>query len=213
LAVVGATETLPSSQSLAFDSLACLPVGGGEAGQVVEILPGAVLRVDLGTQVVEVKLLGADYAGSGGQALGLLRELAEGKKVRLLQDSTDTDAAGRLLRYVVAEGVFVNYELVRRGAALPALYPPGQVCTDTLLAAEQVARSEGAGYWSLRANPDPALQAAATPTGLPCDCSKVYQCTDFTSRSDAQACYNACGDYRNITLDADKNGLACEELP
>jgi hypothetical protein len=196
-----------------LDPLGCLPSDKGVVGQVSEVLPDAVLRVEIGKQVVAVKLLGADPAGSGGQVLGLLRGLAEGKEVRLLRDTEDSDSAGRLLRYVLADGEFLNYILVRQGAALPALFPPGQACTETMLAAEVLARSEGLGYWSQETG-----QAAAAPTGIVpggpgCDCAQVYQCTDFTSRTAAQACYNACGDYRNVTLDEDNDGLACEQLP
>jgi hypothetical protein len=208
-----ATLAVYPPPSATLDPLGCLPTGEGALGRVSEVLPDGVLRVEMGKQVVEVKLLGADPAGSSGQAAGLLRELAEGKEVRLLRDTEDSDSAGRLLRYVVAEGNFLNYILVRQGAALPALFPPGQACSETMLAAEQLARSEGLGYWSQQAGQGASVQAAATATALPCDCSKAYQCTDFSTHNAAQTCYDACGDYRNVTLDADNNGLACEQLP
>jgi endonuclease YncB( thermonuclease family) len=204
----------PASPTLSvFDPLSCLPGGDGEDGRVMEVLPDAALRVELDQQTVDVRLLGADPAGSGGQALGLLRELVEGKPVKLLRDLEEVDTAGNPLRYIVVDGLFLNYELVRRGAALPALYPPGQRCSETMLAGEKLARAEGLGYWSLRPEAGVSVLSAATPTGLACDCTRVYQCTDFTSHAAAQACYNACGDYRNADLDDDHNGLACEQLP
>lgn len=54
-----------------------------------------------------------------------------------------------------------------------------------------------------------------SPTESPvCDCSgDIYNCPDFTTHAQAQACHNYCmeqgqGDIHE--LDADDNGLACE---
>jgi hypothetical protein len=171
------------------------------------------LRASIGRRAVEVTLLGVETAGEDGFALGVLRQLVEGQRVQLLREAVDVDSGGRLLRYVIAGGVFVNYELVRRGAGLPALYPPGQACAETMLAAERLARAEGLGYWSLIGGGLVGGLVTTTPGALPCDCSVEYQCLDFTLRSDAQACYDACGDYRNVTLDEDNDGLACEDMP
>ena len=58
---------------------------------------------------------------------------------------------GRLLRYVwLRDGdgwVFVNLDLVRRGYAQVATYPPDVRWTGTFLAAQRVARAAGLGLW------------------------------------------------------------------
>jgi endonuclease YncB( thermonuclease family) len=195
--------------------LSCLPANAGETGQVLEVLADATLRVNLGGRTAEVRLMGADPAGPPDQTAALLRELTAGKTVRLLRDAEDSDSAGRLLRYVLAGDDFLNYILVRRGAALPALYPPGQLCGETMLAAEALARAEKLGYWSQAAagSTAQAAEQVLTPGLPPCDCTRTYACTDFNTRNAAQACYDACGDYRNVTLDDDNDGLACENMP
>jgi hypothetical protein len=199
--------------SIRLDPLACLPGAEGESGDVSEVLAEGALRVSSGRQDLRVRLLGADLAGDANDSLAVLRGLVDGKRVRLLRDAEDVDSAGMLLRYVVADGVFVNYEWVRRGAALPALFPPGQRCSDTMLEAERQAREEGLGYWAHSPLAAPPVIAGGLPGGPLCDCNQEYQCTAFSSRSDAQSCYDACGDYRNVSLDEDNDGLACEQLP
>ena len=63
--------------------------------------------------------------------------------------------------------------------------------------------------------PEPVdVKPEAAPT---CDCSaNVYNCEDFDSESEAQACFEYCveqgaDDVHN--LDGDHDGLACEWLP
>jgi hypothetical protein len=43
----------------------------------------------------------------------------------------------------------------------------------------------------------------------------AYDCSDFRTRAEAQAVYQACGGLRNDVhhLDSDRDGLACEWLP
>jgi hypothetical protein len=65
--------------------------------------------------------------------------------------------------------------------------------------------------------PAPApTQAPAKPAAV-CSCSgNLYNCSDFATHAQAQACYNYClslgrGDIHR--LDADNDGIACESLP
>jgi endonuclease YncB( thermonuclease family) len=198
----------------AANPLACLPRPlQVEEARALAVLAEAQIQVELAGKTALVRLIGVDPAGSGGQVLALLRELVAGNSLRLLGDGQDADAQGSLLRYVLAGDTFVNYEMVRRGAALPALYPPGMACMESFLSAERLARAEGLGYWSLQTDLPGAALPAATPAAQPCDCAQTYACADFKTRAAAQSCYNACGDYRNTTLDPDHNGLACEALP
>jgi hypothetical protein len=56
-----------------------------------------------------------------------------------------------------------------------------------------------------------------TPTPGPWDCTyDRYDCTDFSSRDEAQACHNYCMalvGYDVHHLDGDDDGIACEMLP
>lgn len=55
------------------------------------------------------------------------------------------------------------------------------------------------------------------PTPGPCNCSgDLYNCSDFTSQSSAQACYEYCLAVTGLDihrLDVDSDGVACESLP
>ena len=208
------TLSQPSPQPTAHPA-ACIPASTAQMADHTVVLPDALIQAEMDGVKVVIRLIGVDPTGSGGQAQALLRELVEGKTVHLGGDGDGSDAQGHLRRYVLAgdERLFVNYELVRRGAALPALFPAGYGCAETFLSAEQSAREEGLGYWAAQPGQPTVVLPAVTAAARPCDCSATYQCSDFQTRSAAQACYNACGDYRNTTLDPDHNGIACEQLP
>lgn len=75
------------------------------------------------------------------------RELVEGKTLTLYRDQSDYDDYGRLLRYVVADGVFVNQILVREGLADAKDYRPDTACSQELKEAEDQARRENRGIW------------------------------------------------------------------
>jgi len=74
--------------------------------------------------------------------------LVEGKRVRLERDVSETDIYGRLLRYVYADGTFVNAELVREGLAKAEAYPPDTKYQDYLAELEEQARRAGKGMWT-----------------------------------------------------------------
>jgi len=84
----------------------------------------------------------------GPEASAANKALVEGKAVYLEKDVSDTDRYGRLLRYVfLADGTFVNGELVRQGYAQAITYPPDVKYQKLLRALEQEARSRGKGLW------------------------------------------------------------------
>ena len=58
------------------------------------------------------------------------------------------DAQGTLLRYVMAEGKFVNYELIAAGYAQVVASAPDTACLSSFQAAQQNARSSKLGMWS-----------------------------------------------------------------
>lgn len=176
----------------------------------------------------------------GVQASEYNKRLVEGQTVYLEKDVSETDRYGRLLRYVyLASGTFVNAELVRLGYAQVSTYPPDVRHQDLFLQMQREAREAERGLWG----PTPtSLPPTATPLPLPtntpiltqptqpppppteppppapvCDCSSnLYNCSDFSTHAQAQACYEYCisqgrGDVHR--LDGDNDGIACESLP
>ena len=77
--------------------------------------------------------------------------LVAGQEMVLERDVSETDRYDRLLRYAwlrTADGwLFVNLELVRRGFAQVATFPPDVQWTHAFLAAQRGAREAGLGLW------------------------------------------------------------------
>ncbi len=92
---------------------------------VTDIWSGDSIQVKINGQSYEVRYIGID---SGDLPMDTNRQLVEGKQVLLITDTTDVDEYGRLVRYVIADGVFVNLELLRRGAAFLSLEAPDLAC-------------------------------------------------------------------------------------
>lgn len=160
----------------------------------------------------------------GPEASEANRRLVEGRTVRLEKDVSETDPYGRLLRYVYVDDLLVNEELLRLGLARVATFPPDVKYVDRFLAVQQAAQAAGTGLWGSQPvveDPPPPTDPLPQPTQAPpaavCNCSgNLYNCADFSTHADAQACYEYClttghGDVHG--LDGDDDGSACERLP
>jgi micrococcal nuclease len=223
--------TLPGA-----NSFSCIPrVTKRETGTVVGVIDGDTVDVQLEDgQVYRVRYIGMDTPEQGelfyNESTAKNSELVAWQEVILIQDVSETDQYDRLLRYVIVGDTFVNYELVREGFAQPATFPPDVACVDVFKAAQENARKDEIGLWaptptpyptSLPPPPTQAASGGSTEGGDSdssiCSCSgNTYNCGDFSTHNQAQACYNYCisegrGDIHR--LDGDNDGLACESLP
>lgn len=84
------------------------------------------------------------------EAGAFLEKLLEGRRVRLELDVEERDRYGRLLAYVYrrSDGLFVNAELVRRGYATVATFPPNVRHVEEFVRLQREARAAGRGLWS-----------------------------------------------------------------
>ena len=127
---------------------------GPESGVVAEVYDGDTLTLVDGRKVRLVQIntpeLGGGECYSRKARSHLLALAPRGAAVRLEADPLleTTDRYGRLLRYVLRNGMNVNLELVRRGAAAPYYYrgERGTIANE-LWAAVRVARAEKRGLW------------------------------------------------------------------
>jgi endonuclease YncB( thermonuclease family) len=113
------------------------PSGGvtGDTAQVTRVIDGDTIDVDINGIGYRVRYIGVNtperdeicYQPAADANAALL----SGKTVTLVKDTSNTDAFGRLLRYVYVGSTFVNATLVVEGWAENAEYPP-----DTTHAAE-----------------------------------------------------------------------------
>jgi len=214
---------------------ACIPHNPPQAGKVVDVVDGDTIKVllDGDGQTYSVRYIGMDTPENtsqieyfGPEATAKNSELVYGKTVTLIKDVSETDRYGRLLRYVIADGLFVNYELVAQGYANTASYPPDIACIPTFQTVEGQASASRLGLWGAPPTQVILLPLPTAPSGgsgssggnAPCNCNGPdLDCGDFNTHAAAQSCYNYCvsqgfGDL--FRLDGnDNDGLACEGLP
>jgi micrococcal nuclease len=140
--------------------------------QVVEVVDGDTIKVEIDGEVYTVRYIGIDTPETvhpsepvgwmGPEASEANRELVEGQTVSLEKDVSETDKYDRLLRYVyLADGTFVNAELVHLGYAQVSTYPPDVHYQNLFLEKQQEAREAERGLWG--PTPTPLLVPTATP--------------------------------------------------
>jgi micrococcal nuclease len=129
--------------------------GDGERATVERVGDGDSFELQGGDRV-RLLQIDAPELGEGEcyaeQATQLLRTLLpRGTQIELEADAAldASDRFGRLLRYAVADGVNVNVELVRRGAATPYFFAGEQgLHAGELLDAVDEARDARRGMWA-----------------------------------------------------------------
>jgi micrococcal nuclease len=133
---------------------------GGQTARVVRVVDGDTIRVRLPSGEEPVRYIGIDTPESvkpgspvecfAKRASAFNARLVEGERVRLVADVEERDRYGRRLAYVyrVRDGLFVNAELVRRGFATAAAYPPNVAHERELRRLARRARMSGRGLWS-----------------------------------------------------------------
>ena len=131
-----------------------------DAAQVLRVVDGDTVLVQLGGRPERVRYIGVDTPESVGpgapvqcfakRASAFNERLVAGERVRLVADAEHRDRHGRLLAYVyrVRDGLFVNAELVRRGYARTLTIPPNVAHAKELRRLAADARRNGRGLWS-----------------------------------------------------------------
>jgi micrococcal nuclease len=143
-------------------------------GQVLDIVDGNTIRVNLGDRVETVRYIGIDAkqttqpakgpSQSGGDITDVNRQLVARQQVRLELDAQERDREGRLLAYVFVADRMVNAELVRRGSAETMTVQPNVRYRDLFVTLEQEARDDRRGLWANQSEPTtPTSVAQASP--------------------------------------------------
>ena len=149
-----------------------------QTGRVVSVVDGDTIHVNIEGVVYSVRYIGMDTPEQGDYCswagTGRNSELVAGQTVTLVSDVSETDQYDRLLRYVLAGNVFVNYQLVSEGYAHVDSYPPDVACIDTFRSAESLARASEVGCWAPTATPPPIAPPPSDRTG--CDPSYPTVC-------------------------------------
>ena len=126
-----------------------------ERAQVVRVIDGDTIEIASGEHV---RYLAIDTPQTvhpekpvqcyGKEASDRNKELVEGRKVKLLREGEDKDKFGRLLRYVFADGILVNAELVWEGYAYAKSYDIEPSLYQVMVQLERSAREAKRGLWA-----------------------------------------------------------------
>lgn len=170
-----ATTTSKAPKATTTTSTIAPGIPEGRRTTVTRVVDGDTIEVDGGEKV---RLIGINTPETkdprkgvecfGHEASAAAEELMPpGTEVVLETDVEATDRYGRTLAYVhrIPDGLFVNHDLVARGFAEVATYPPNVRHTDTFIAAQREAREAGRGLWSACGGTEEA--AAAPPATTP----------------------------------------------
>jgi len=191
-------------------------------GEVIAITDGDTIRLlTLEKRQVRIRLAEIDTPERGqpysSRAREALAELVFRKPVTVVY--VDTDRYGRTVGRVYVDGLDVNAELVRRGAAW--VYRK-YARDDSLYRLEDEARTAQRGIWSLpevqrippwewrrreRGGAEPVARSEPGPGGFVCG-SKTY-CREMRSCQEALFHLNECGLAR---IDGDGDGMPCEKI-
>lgn len=152
---------------LQAQSTPTVSLADAQQAQVIRIVDGDTIHVSLNGTDQTVRYIGIDTperAQPGYQAATEAnRALVEGQTVYLLKETSATDRDGRLLRQVyLADGRWVNGELVAQGWAQPVRYPPDIFKAQELEALARKAAQAKQGFWSGTSAYDGAMSYALT---------------------------------------------------
>lgn len=150
------TQTL---SPLIFDSW-CVPWHTeATRAKVLRVIDGISIEVQIDNQNYFIRYIGLSLPTEPNltqiitEAANKNYDLVFGKEVLLVRDKTNVDEEGFLPRYVIAEGVLVNFILVKEGYALASSIPPDTNCAYQLEEAANNAIASEAGMWAPVATP------------------------------------------------------------
>lgn len=148
LAIVRSDEAPPSNGSVG--SLVSTEENRDfETAELRQVIDGDTIDVFLDGEVERIRYIGANTPEFGEpcyqQSSLANRRLVEGFDLILESDETDRDANGRLLRYVYANGILVERQLIAEGFAEVVRYRSDDYFYEEFVALEQAAAEQGLG--------------------------------------------------------------------
>ena len=131
-----------------------------EKYKVEAVTDGDTIKINYNGKTTKVRLIGVDTPESvspnkeknnnyGKEASNYTKERLEGKDVSLEFDVQQTDKYGRFLAYVYLEdGTMYNKELLEKGYAQVATYPPNVKYVDEFTQIQKQAKENKVGFWA-----------------------------------------------------------------
>lgn len=203
----------------------------GTPARVVSVVDGDTVKVDLGGITTSIRIIGIDTPEIvhpnkpvecfGPEASQRAHELLDGQTVGVEYDGTQgrLDRYGRTLAYLrLPDGRLYTSVMLREGFAKEYTYDGPYKHLAEHLDAEQDARANGRGLWSLSTcggdtdQPDPnrAAPAPSAPPAAPGSGLKVHYKNCAEARAAGAAPIHRGQPGYRAALDRDGDGIACE---
>jgi micrococcal nuclease len=150
--------------TLPIDGAGCLPKNTQtDLGIVTRVISGDTVEAIVNGQQVMIGYLGiqAPILPANGKIGGFYaqnafqrnNQLVNGQIVTLVKDLSTSDSRGRLLRYVIANNLFINYEMVNHGYAISIWPSSDSNCKSEFDASQDAARKSLTGMWLVTPTP------------------------------------------------------------
>jgi endonuclease YncB( thermonuclease family) len=157
--VIAAASLTAIAPAQAASSPAQLPSLGG--GTVRTVIDGDTVRLDDGRTVRLVGVSAPELNPERSrrnivepfakEARAALAELVAGRSVTLRAGQTPEDRFGRVLAHLVrSDGLWIQGELLRRGAVMVYTFPDNRALAKEMLALEAEARAARRGLWGFK---------------------------------------------------------------
>lgn len=149
---------------LTFDGASCLPrttqedlaiVVKVDSGDTIDVIVNGV-KTTIGYLGIQAPTLPVNGKLGGFYAKNSLQkntDVVSGQVITLVKDASDTDSRGRLLRYVIVNNRFINFDLVNQGFAISYWSSEDSACKLVFDAAQANARSSLTGLWAVTPTP------------------------------------------------------------
>jgi len=236
--VSGAPQDIPSATPATDTSLSATSTAY-EWYPVVQVVDGDTVVADIDGKRTTIRLIGLDTPETvdprkpvqcfGKEASAKAKQILSGSSIRLETDpSQDTyDKYGRTLAFVfLKDGTLFNKYMIAEGYGHEYTYNLPYKYQTEFKAAEKAAREGKKGLWApdvcmsgaeqRRPNADDGRTGTHIPSSGTYECAKnVYNCSSFTSQSEAQSVFESCGGAASDVhkLDSDGDRRVCESLP
>lgn len=168
------TRVLPTANFTPGPTPTITPIPDEVRGLVVDVVDGDTILVvmdnDPPGRTYQVRYIGVDAPPRspdnpwGVVAYETNQKLVGMKVVRLVKGQQDTDAEGRLLRYVYLGDELMSIIMAEQGLARAATGDPDPAFREEILAAEAQAREGRLGLWGPLPTATPGRAGTAAPT-------------------------------------------------
>lgn len=195
-------------------------IGGWVEAEVIRIIDGDTIQVDMGKRKETVRFILVDTPETnkaglespqpfGTEAAAFTRKLLTGKTVRLERDVSEKDQYGRSLYYVWLDGKMVNRLLLEEGLARVAVFPPDVKYVEEFRSIQAEAQAAGKGIWSIE-NYASDKGYRDLPAASPESAAGIYYATCAEARKAGAAPIRKGRPGYRAELDGDMDGIACE---